>query len=42
LQRRVAGVSSRHEVMNATGRRQQPFTYGSLPAVRDYFFLAGW
>jgi hypothetical protein len=30
----------RDDVMNATGRRQQPFTYGSLPAVRDYYFLA--
>jgi uncharacterized caspase-like protein len=31
----------RDDVMTATGRRQQPFTYGSLPAVRDYYFVAG-
>jgi tetratricopeptide (TPR) repeat protein len=30
----------RDDVMEATGDRQQPFTYGSLPAKRDYFFLA--
>jgi tetratricopeptide (TPR) repeat protein len=31
----------REEVMNATGKRQQPFTYGSLPGSRDFFFVAG-
>jgi uncharacterized caspase-like protein len=30
----------REEVMNATSKRQQPFTYGSLPP-RDFFFVAG-
>jgi uncharacterized caspase-like protein len=30
----------REEVMDATGKRQQPFTYGSLPP-RDFFFVAG-
>jgi hypothetical protein len=31
----------RDDVMDATGRRQQPFTYGSLPGRRDFFFVAG-
>jgi len=31
----------REDVMNATGKRQQPFTYGSLPGSRDYYFVAG-
>jgi uncharacterized caspase-like protein len=31
----------REEVMNATGKRQQPFTYGSLPGSKDYYFVAG-
>ncbi len=29
----------RDAVLRATDRRQQPFTYGSLPANQDYFFL---
>jgi hypothetical protein len=30
------------DVYRATKGRQQPFTYGSLPAVqRDFFFAAG-
>jgi hypothetical protein len=31
----------REEVMNATGKRQQPFTSGSLPGSTDYYFVAG-
>src|SRR5262249_15167149 len=31
----------REDVMNATCRRQQPFTYGSLPGSKDYYFVAG-
>jgi uncharacterized caspase-like protein len=31
----------RDDVMDATNRRQQPFTYGSLPGRRDFFFIAG-
>jgi hypothetical protein len=31
----------RDDVLEATGRRQQPFTYGSLPARQDFFFMAG-
>jgi hypothetical protein len=31
----------RDDVLRATGRRQQPFTYGSLPAEHDFFFVAG-
>jgi tetratricopeptide (TPR) repeat protein len=31
----------RDEVMDATGKRQQPFTYGSLPGKRDFYFVAG-
>jgi tetratricopeptide (TPR) repeat protein len=31
----------REEVTKATGKRQQPFTYGSLPGSKDYYFVAG-
>jgi tetratricopeptide (TPR) repeat protein len=31
----------RDDVLNATGQRQQPYTYGSLPGSRDFFFVAG-
>jgi tetratricopeptide (TPR) repeat protein len=31
----------RDEVLEATKDRQQPFTYGSLPARRDFYFVAG-
>jgi uncharacterized caspase-like protein len=31
----------RDDVLAATKGRQQPFTYGSLPAARDFFFVAG-
>jgi uncharacterized caspase-like protein len=31
----------RDDVMEATGKRQQPFTYGSLPGRRDFYFVAG-
>ncbi|MBO0753435.1 MAG: tetratricopeptide repeat protein, partial [Bradyrhizobiaceae bacterium] len=30
----------RDDVMEATNRRQQPFTYGSLPGRRDFFFVS--
>ena len=30
----------RDDVLRATGRRQQPFTYGSLPGERDFFFVS--
>jgi hypothetical protein len=30
----------REDVMAATGRRQQPYTYGSLPGSKDFFFVA--
>jgi tetratricopeptide (TPR) repeat protein len=30
----------RDDVIEATRRRQQPFTYGSLPGRRDFFFVA--
>jgi uncharacterized caspase-like protein len=30
----------RDDVLEATGNRQQPFTYGSLPGRRDFFFVA--
>jgi hypothetical protein len=30
----------RDDVLAATGRRQQPFTYQSLPGLRDFFFVA--
>ena len=29
----------RDDVLNATGRRQEPFVYGSLPAAEFYFRL---
>jgi hypothetical protein len=31
----------RDDVMDATNNRQQPFTYGSLPGRKDFFFVAG-
>jgi uncharacterized caspase-like protein len=31
----------RDDVLEATKDRQQPFTYGSLPARRDFYFVAG-
>jgi uncharacterized caspase-like protein len=31
----------RDSVLEATSKRQQPYTYGSLPASRDFFFVAG-
>jgi uncharacterized caspase-like protein len=31
----------RDDVIEATRKRQQPFTYGSLPGRRDFFFVAG-
>ncbi|MGL1456366.1 hypothetical protein ACSTIV_00090, partial [Vibrio parahaemolyticus] len=30
----------RDDVMTATGKRQQPFSYGSLPGSEDYYFVA--
>jgi uncharacterized caspase-like protein len=30
----------RDDVLAATSRRQQPFSYGSLPGSEDYFFRA--
>jgi tetratricopeptide (TPR) repeat protein len=30
----------RDDVMEATNRRQQPFTYGSLPGRQDYYFVS--
>ena len=30
----------RDDVLDATNKRQQPFTYGSLPGRRDYFFVS--
>jgi hypothetical protein len=27
--------------MEATNRRQQPFTYGSIPGRENFFFLSG-
>jgi uncharacterized caspase-like protein len=30
----------RDDVLEATDNRQQPFTYGSLPGRRDFFFVA--
>jgi uncharacterized caspase-like protein len=29
----------RDDVLEATGKRQQPFTYGSLPGRRDFYFV---
>jgi uncharacterized caspase-like protein len=31
----------RDDVLEATNNRQQPFTYGSLPGRRDFFFVTG-
>jgi uncharacterized caspase-like protein len=31
----------RNDVLAATGGRQQPFVYGTLPGRKDYFFVAG-
>jgi hypothetical protein len=31
----------RDEVLEATGQRQQPFIYSSVPGKRDFFFVAG-
>jgi tetratricopeptide (TPR) repeat protein len=31
----------RDDVWNSTNRRQQPFTYGSLPGREDFYFVAG-
>jgi tetratricopeptide (TPR) repeat protein len=31
----------RDDVLEVTRKRQQPYTYGSLPASRDFFFVAG-
>jgi uncharacterized caspase-like protein len=30
----------RDDVLEATDNRQQPFTYGSLPGRRDFFFVS--
>jgi hypothetical protein len=30
----------RDDVLEATNDRQQPFTYGSLPGRRDFYFVA--
>jgi hypothetical protein len=29
------------DVMDSTGRRQQPYTYQSRPGRREFFFVAG-
>jgi hypothetical protein len=29
------------DVLKATGKRQQPYKYGSLTGERDFFFVAG-
>jgi Caspase domain len=31
----------RDDVLEATHNRQQPYTYGSLPGRRDFYFVAG-
>jgi len=31
----------RDDVIAVTGNRQQPYTYGSLPGARDFFFVPG-
>jgi hypothetical protein len=31
----------RDDVIEATSRRQQPFTYGSVPGRRDFYFVPG-
>jgi hypothetical protein len=30
----------RDDVMLATGRRQQPFSYGSVPGSEDFYFVS--
>ncbi len=30
----------RDDVLGATGRRQQPYTHGSVTASRDFFFVS--
>jgi hypothetical protein len=30
----------RDDVIEVTNKRQQPFTYGSLPGRRDFFFVS--
>jgi uncharacterized caspase-like protein len=37
--RKLVGLL-RDEVMEATGRRQQPFAYGSLPGRDDFYFVS--
>jgi uncharacterized caspase-like protein len=39
VRRMFDDVSS--DVLDATNNQQQPFTYGSLPGRRDFFFVAG-
>jgi hypothetical protein len=31
----------RDDVLEATDNRQQPFTYGSLPGRKDFYFVPG-
>ncbi len=31
----------RDDVLEATSKRHQPYTYGSVPGRRDFFFVAG-
>jgi uncharacterized caspase-like protein len=31
----------RDDVLEATSKRQQPYTYGSMPSARQFFFVAG-
>ncbi len=31
----------REDVLDATNNRQEPFTYGSVTAKREFYFLAG-
>jgi uncharacterized caspase-like protein len=40
LEVRQLFISVRDDVLAATGARQQPFTYGSLPGRREFFFVA--
>jgi hypothetical protein len=30
----------RDDVLQATRKRQQPYTYGSLPGAQDFFFVS--
>jgi hypothetical protein len=30
----------RDDVLDATGRRQQPFSYGSISGRQDFYFVA--